>query len=292
MIDAWSLTFARQRLLEYRPEFEDILRSMGMYYEGVDTAIWGTRFLKPQYVEPQDAAPALDGPACAADAAYQTTRFHKMTLQSYLHRSFRRPGNVLIFGKILNEIPETEWITIKLGFERSDFSNWPEYYICASHSVSHLKDGTGQQRVKELVDIISAKGKFDVDWVLPEQWNELRKGERFNAPISRWEPSESSNVQCKSGGRDAQPCYCFRVNSKIRPTQKGAKPSCAYITELFNGDELFSSAFPIDGFQRTNKVSAVFNKSFENTELRNEMREPITSCEHIAFQIVKLTRKP
>lgn len=119
-----------------------------------------------------------------------------MTLQDYFNKR-RRLGNVLLFGKILNEINDSDWGEIIKGFtDKSSFSEYPEYYICVSHSESDPIAGKGQQRVEELVNIINKNDEFEVDWKLPEQRNKSN-------PLLKVELSHFSNKN-----EDDKPCYC------------------------------------------------------------------------------------
>ena len=146
MIDAWSLVYAKKKLMT---ENSDVSLPVGLSYKGTDGAKWGClivdsvsgiRNLRNEFAEYKEYL---------GKAIEDTTE----------EQSLWTDSNVLMFAKILNELPDETFQKLIENVNKIQF-NQDEIYVCISHG---SKDDKAKYRVDKLLEAINNDDSYEID---------------------------------------------------------------------------------------------------------------------------------
>lgn len=146
---AWAIAYNIAGISCGNPNY---LRQFAITYKGVDMNRW-----KRKFVNADNEPNAVLGDV---EKCFNEIKFYKSDLNDYLKTNYLTDGrgftdNVILFSKILNNLSGNDLDELIENFEEMDFPN-DEYFVCASHALSKVCDGT--KAIQRIVDVMTAKG--------------------------------------------------------------------------------------------------------------------------------------
>ncbi|MCR5252065.1 MAG: AAA family ATPase [Lachnospiraceae bacterium] len=253
-LDAWSLAYAAAKI---RAEEENVLpENLELLYYGYDRARWGFRFdgirgLTRMAVNPFDAnglAPGIE--EVFADTDYEDSKWSRY--------------NVLMFGKILNELPgrvlDEAIENIRIAAENGRFPR-KEIYICISHNRSGGENNEELQEIaSRVVGAINFDGSFEVNGRVIE-----------SSPLY-----QNGKIRCMNeAGDELHRIYAFADGRQ-------------YIWSL-NPD--FSGLREIQTLQNDDEFADEFTAGLRQADPRATFRLSTLTTAYISVQIIKLTKR-
>ncbi|SEQ98577.1 hypothetical protein SAMN02910369_02813 [Lachnospiraceae bacterium NE2001] len=273
MIDAWSLAYARANI---REEGKDIDLPENLIYRGTDGVKWGSlvidnvKKLKGEFSEPP------------------TENYLGISIENTTEDQFQSlwmDSNVFMFGKIMNELPDTTFQELIDNLKGMSF-NQNEIYLCISHSAADIisinKTQKSHKRINDLVQAINYLNNYNVsDRIL----------------------SQSSMAQESTKNGDGEFIGIESFNYEENPVDYGWYKFVASEQYYdFYNDETNDIAVNIEvlnpDFQRpeewdwNEKEKRDFKFGLKKVDApKKEFREPMKRSGSFRMQIIKLTKK-
>ena len=269
MIDAWSLAYAKAFIQE---SDQNVLLPRNMYYYGLDLAKWALYF---GGVDENDETSEIREHVNSYYRGHpKINEFNEDGMGEYIENAFdidydenhdvkvsyyAQNYNVLMFSKILNELPSEVLDEVLENMEvmaqRGGFNNRNEIYICISHNSSGVENHNSDI-AERLINAINYNNDFIIDGSIMENsilWN------------------DEGLVLADEDADELHKVYEFSKTDENNDGYRRGK----YIID-YNYDFTFSRIPYIRIIDRLNE---------------NELKHVMTRTTHFAMQVVKLTRR-
>lgn len=307
MVDALSMLYAKKRLC-----LEDgCYANCKLYYKGIDIEAWkGAPFVYQNNYEGNED-PCQSSSDAALRSEFEKIFFFKEDINEFLYKRFienSKAGvyhNVIFFPKILNELPDDVISKMCDLFAEMNFDRLDEYYICVSHSPTHVfknqfNNYEGANIIDKIISNINSKNEFEVcsnikEMLGDDQWNRFKEKWQGKDEIidianeAYWNnaASEMSSYITSVTSPPNHSCYLFRSAIYRKAYQ--------YPEFIDNLNKDFCKNDDISNYFKNkleNVLIAAYEKMKENGRyISSPHVSPISSVSRMLFQVIRLKRK-
>ncbi|MGN1416532.1 MAG: AAA domain-containing protein [Oscillospiraceae bacterium] len=202
--DAWAMAYSMNRLTAEDMSFG----SCSLYYKGIDSASWTEKFI------PEEE----NGSSCVSSSElFSNFRLFDSDIADFMDKRLRKNvyHNILMFPKILNEL-SGEYLEKMTDILGSCSFSFDEYYVCVSHSRSHLANG-GAKAVERIINAVNRSNEFDVCSNIYEMMgvSSLRELKTWNSSADDELVDITSPEYFELFGGISSPLSCYAFRSSL-----------------------------------------------------------------------------
>lgn len=276
LVDAWSMAYAKYLLASRNPQYQNVR----MIYQGVDLSRWKNCVIEPAY--PQKTFTEMH------EIFDRRIRFSKTGADQFLDSADTLQYETLFFPKILNELNDSIVQNIADALKKIKLNQRAqEYYLCISHSKKKVRED--MKKVNQIIDAFIQNAKRDgFTFEVEDDLQAVLGEEEFQEWLADYTIPEAQLLCVPVENRhyytfgDYETNFLDENGKKKRDSKKISDfPLFAEDFTHIENDEYFS-------IDRIRRMEEAYRAKFGV----GVVRSPITKVGQIAFQIVRLVKKP